>query len=295
MADRLETSGAQAASAQPPEPSFRWCVYLSLFFVGLYLSLSYIAYRGVTLPHRLPAAKELAEAQIEPESPREQSALRRLAQTTAVDHYRLNYTSHFRVAPELRICPRPCNFNSSSLSFALAYGLHNDLSVGMDSWDFWFAPISSSNRWIKSPLRVLYRINPGQVDFWGLMDQDWTDSAVLPSENTIAGIKDLSQTPLAIQLHQIVSSGNIATANRVDASGQSLTLHSSLLDRAAMPFKPPGWEHTGSDVESGLHAIRRFAEGVQQTTTPGEQLHLVLMSAAVFVAAFDLLSKRKAR
>jgi hypothetical protein len=73
--------------------------------------------------------------------------------------------------------------------FRLAAVHHTDLRPGKDYWDYSFTRPGS-------PVRFLYRVNPGQAPSWGLVRGE-TDDNVQFSKNKIAGLRSFADTGLA--------------------------------------------------------------------------------------------------
>jgi hypothetical protein len=271
-------NGTYTPIAPEYEPSLgEWVsVILSgLLLVGVfYLTESYLFYREATSPARLPAARILADLQEAPASQVD------VAHPTVSSRLQLNNGDDVSTyvaelpdyaadrAPNIRMCGQDCSNGSNWIDMALAYGLHYDRSGGADNWDFWFAP-SAHGKWLADPVRFLYRVNPSQGDHWGFVNGSWTDLDVDFSENKIAGVDDVGQSPLADYLHQIVETQNIGDVNFIEAPLDSLTIHSDFGERALL-FKLPGWQSIGGRLEDIRAGLPGFLSEVSSGKTLGQ-------------------------
>lgn len=215
-----------------------------------YVTDAYLSYRDNSVAARLPAAVQLEEAQ--QASPVAAGSVelwvRRQLDDSDIEDYRVGIPDEASDrAPFVLLCSQDCAHRSYGVRMELAYGIHYDRSGGSDNWDFWFAPVEQE-KWVSDPTRLLYRINPGQGDHWGLVDGNWTDQNTEFSENKIAGIPDLGDSKLANYLHQIVEDQNVQAANRMGAPINSLTIQSEFADPALL-VDPPGWQAIGAWLE----------------------------------------------
>jgi hypothetical protein len=246
----------------PPAPQhtpspIEWVSFLLsvVLLIGLfYVMEAYAVYRDDTVASRLPAANTL-EGRQKSTSPDSTASIEAWVQQQLDDEdsedYRVDIPSgRAGGIPFVLLCDQRCVHSIRSVKMQLAYGLHYDRSGGSDNWDFWFAPVEQGT-WVSDPTRFLYRINPSQNDHWGLVDGNWTDLNVAFSENKIAGIPNLADTPLSDYLHQIVATQNVQAANVIRAPIDSLTIHRSFANGAL--FEPPGWRAIGTWLE-GIRA-----------------------------------------
>lgn len=190
-------------------------------------------------------------------------------------------------APTVYVCANSCEAASTWVELRLAYGLHHDLEAGADAWDFWFAPIENG-RWAKDPLRLLYRVNPGQGTHWGLVLGDVTDMNVDFSENKIAGLHDFGTTTTADFLNGVVEEQRIELVNFIGAPTASLTEHTGFLNRSSSSLRLPYWKQVGAFTERSGRRIGAFVAKATSEMTPKDWLLGALSIAALIGSAMAL-------
>jgi hypothetical protein len=237
-----------------------------------------------------PASRLLAlqrGALVAPRAPSADAAPRRLGiDGDNVDDYISNYERGR--APTVLVCAGSCGAASPRVRLRLAYGLHHDLELGADAWDFWFAPVENGH-WVKDPLRLLYRVNPGQGNHWGLVLGDVTDLDVDFSDHKIAGLHDFGATTTADFLDRVVKEQRIEAVNFVGAPAASLTEHTGFLERNSSPLRPPYWKRVGAFTERTGHSIGAFVARAIGEMTPKDWL-IASLSIITLVGSLLTLS-----
>lgn len=267
-----------------------FAISLAMLVALLYAAFGYLAYREKTAVSRSPAARLLEDLQ-QP-APSDFGSIRsrlELESEEDFERYRAPAPDESTDPPFLLLCARTCEDEQHGVRMELAYGLHHDRGGGIDSWDFWFAPVHRE-RWVAAPARFLYRVNPEQGDAWGLLDVPWTDTGAVFSENRIGRVYELGDTELAGYLHQVVEDREIEVANRIGAPVASLTIHSDFADRAAL-ITPPLWRPIGETLERVRSGLPDFLSEASSHRTFGEWFgdnwwNLAALGSLILLALF---------